>query len=178
MDRTRRHCKRAFIALLLFLTGCAPYCREWVLDSYISKNPRFASARVYLPPSSPSDHLELELCRSASGYRLYLNILLFAARPLEEDSQKTEIEISTLEKSWTAYPYILLGGQRLFIPSETADELIQLLLEGISFTIKIGRLETEISPSNFRELYIDLKNFDIGYEACPCPYPEPEPVLS
>lgn len=150
--------QRVFFAFCasFFIISCSTSCRNWYLQKLVTSDPRFNSGRLVLPPESENSRLRIELARSPSGIRLYINILFLQAAPLAEDPARTKVEILMDEEPYFIYPCILQGGQRLLIPDEEADRLIARLLEGKSFAIKIGRHQTEIISDLFAPTYTEL----------------------
>lgn len=143
-----------FVLCLVLLTSCSTPCRQWILCEIGGEDPCFNSGRLILEPDSTICHLELELDRSQSGIRMYVNLLLLQAPPLPEDPQKTALSILFEDgESLIVYPYLLTGGQRLLLPPDVADFLIATLLEGRPFTIQIGRQNLSVIIDQFEPLY-------------------------
>lgn len=156
--------QRAFLALCLVLSACSNVkVREWEIQTNITKSPCYNSGRLLLNPENGCPYLELEIVRSASGLKAYVNILFLKALPLLDDPERTEMVICFENaEPWVIYPYIFAGGQRLLIPSEAADCLIQTLQEGHSFTIKIGRYQTTIVSTAFTKVYKELMKLPVA----------------
>ena len=157
--------QRAFPALcLIILCSCAtPKCREWEIQENLTQVTSFNAGRLILTPDTNYSHLELELVRNNSGLRFYLNLLLMEALPWREDPTRTKAEIlSENGEPELIYPYLLEGGQRLMFPGDAADALIQRLLEGNSFIIKIGRNQITVIPDNFSKAYEKLLSLPIS----------------
>jgi hypothetical protein len=139
-----------------------PACRQWEFEEIMTKIPNFNGGRLLLGPDSDLSHLELALLRNSSGIRLYLNLLFLQARPLTEDPSRTSLSIIFEDQNtWTIYPYLLEGGQRVLIPGEIADVLIQSLLDEHGFTIQMGRCQIGIVPTNFLKAYQSLLELQI-----------------
>lgn len=156
--------QRAIPALcLIILCSCsAPKCREWEIQENLTQVPTFNAGRLILTPDTNYSHLELELVRNSSGLRFYLNLLLMEAHPMREDPTRTKAEIlSENDEPELIYPYLLEGGQRLMLPGDSADTLIQRLLEDNSFIIKIGRSQITVIPDNFSKTYEKLLSLPI-----------------
>lgn len=158
--------QRAFIALfLLAITGCASKkCREWDMQVNLTRCPQFNGCRMILDPDGDHSHLEVEIVRTRSGLRFYINILFLQALPLAQNPGYTQAEIMFEggEESFIIYPQILEGGQRLLVAPEVAENLIQTLIQGQSFTIKLGRLQTQVITTNFEEMYQKFMKVPIG----------------
>ncbi len=151
--------QRVFIALciLTFLNGCSsPRCRQWIFNDVITSCPSHNSGRLLLQPNNDFSYLELEIVRSRSGVRMYLNILLMEARPSEENPQMTKVLILLSDETLTVYANIFKGGQRILIPGEIADILIENLLDSQCSTIQLGARKIDIIPDQFQECYTKL----------------------
>ena len=148
--------QRAFLALcLIFLLGCsASTCRQWEVQEIITQIPHFNGGRLILGPDSDYSYLELELIRNRSGIRFYINLLFLKAPPWQDDPTRTSMEIIFEEQEpWIIYPYLLEGRQRLLLPGDNADVLIQAMLENKSFILKMGRSQISVVPDNFFVAY-------------------------
>jgi hypothetical protein len=154
----------AYIALcFIFLIGCSSQtCRQWEIDEIITKTPCFNGGRLILEPDSNCSNLEIELVRNSSGIRFYVNLLFLKAFPWPEDPARTTLSIQFEgQEAWIIHPYVLEGGQRLLIPGDVADTLVQSLLDGFCFTIQIGRSQISVVPDKFIELYKRLLDLPI-----------------
>lgn len=148
--------QRALFALCLtFLLSCSsPTCHQWEIQEILTTSPCFNGGRLLLAPNSDYSHLELELLRNRSGIRFYINLLFLYAPPWQEDSTHTCLEIIFEDQEpWVVYPYLFEGRQRLLLPGEVADTLVQALLDGYSFTLQIGRYKIEVVPDHFSTVY-------------------------
>ncbi len=157
--------QRALLTLCLAsLFGCSsPKSRQWEIQEIITQSPCFNAVKLILGPDSNYSYLELELTRTLSGIRFYINLLFLEALPLKEDCTRTSIVIQFEDQnSWTIYPYLLQGGQRLLLPTDIANQLIDALLDERMFTIQVGRNVIEVTPNHFKEHYTRLLNLPIG----------------
>lgn len=153
--------RMTILCAIFNLAACSTPCRQWQCQKMIACSPRFNSARLFLPPDCDNPRLELEMIRTSSGTRLYLNILFLKAPPCKEDPSRTKIEILFDNDTRPIYPSILQGGQRLLLDGEDANLLIQTLLDGGSFSIKIGRHTLTIIPDRFETCYDELMSLPI-----------------
>jgi hypothetical protein len=157
--------QRALLALclLLLLLGCStPTCREWEIQEIVTQTPSFNGGRLILGPDSDYSHLELELVRSSSGIRFYINLLFLQALPWQDDPTRTCISILFADQEpWIVYPYLLEGSQRLLLPGDVADILVQSLIDDLSFIIQIGRSQISVVPTNFIKAYQRLLDLSI-----------------
>jgi len=165
MIRTLFHSRRAFIALVfLMLTSCnTKASREWCFQANLTARPCYNGGRIFLEAEREYDYLEIEIVRSRSGIRFYLNILFLQAMPCLEDLTKAKVEVifENEEEPWIIYSLILRGGQRLLLPTEVSNYLIQVLSEGQSFEFKVGNYHTKAIPETFEERYQALMKINI-----------------
>lgn len=148
--------QRAAIALcLISLFSCSlSPCRQWQIQEVLAKYPCFNGGRLTLASDSDCSYLEVELIRNRSGIRFYINILFLQAQPLQDNPSHTRLEIVFEgQDPWVVYPYLMEGGQRLLLPGEIADPLIQALLDDCCFTIRMGRNQVNVISDNFSLLY-------------------------
>lgn len=150
--------QRAFFALcLISFLGCSPPARQWVIQDILTQIPCFSSGRLILGSDSDYSHLELEIVRNRSGIRFYVNLLFLQAPPLQSDPTRTRLEILFEgQEPWVVHPYLFAGGQRLLLPGDVADILIQALLDDQSFHLQIGRSSISVIPDHFSISYRDL----------------------
>lgn len=138
-------------SILMF--SCSTPCREWILLQNETCNPKYNSARLILEPDKSSCYLELELDRTCSGTRMYMNLNLFQAFPLDDNPCLTKAEMTIDEELITFYPTILTGGQRLLVPEEIANRIIETLIEGKILVLKLGRNQITVISAKFQENY-------------------------
>lgn len=150
---------RRSLILLLALTSCTKKTeREWGLQTNVTACPRYNAGRIYLEPEKEYDYLEIEIIRSQTGIRFYINVLFLQAQPCVEDATKTKIEVifEDEEEPWIVYGRILKGGQRILLPSDVTDYLIQSLLTGHSFDIHLGQYRIRAISNAFEKHYHEL----------------------
>lgn len=144
-------------ALCFLLIGCSSSCRQWILWGTITHDASFNSGRMFLEPEKLGSQIEIEISRGASGTRMYINLLILPSAPLPNDPSRTAVELIVGDQEPRVfYPYRLLGGQRLLVPDEITEEIIQYLLDGESVVIKMGRNKVQVVPDNFEKSYDGL----------------------
>jgi hypothetical protein len=145
------------VFLCLFLYSCSTPCREWIYEENPATSPCYASSQLSLSGSSTNCPLRVLLVRTISGIRMYVDLLQLQVPPDPSDCSKALIIITTNDKTYPIFAYRFEGCQRMLIPSEAADELIDLLLNGHSFTIQIGSYQSDVIPINFEKHRIMLQ---------------------
>ena len=143
------------VLLFFFLSGCTSVpCQRWVSQEIPGKCPDDNAARLIFVQTVQPSGFEIELTRNHQGIHLYLNLFMMHARPCPDSPCYTLATITfDDDSSWTIYPHLFAGEQRLLLPDDTTDYLVETLLEGRSFIIHLGNHELEITPANFQELY-------------------------
>lgn len=161
----RRSTSPAYLLIVLIATlaSCSKESdHQWHFEEVRTRRPEFNGGRLVLAPDTDYSNLELEIVRSSSGIRFYINLLLFQAFPRPLDPATTTVTIQFEEEEpWIIHPYLFEGGQRLLLPGEIADPLVKALLEGQCFTIQIGRSQVKVTPTHFSEDYKALLSIPV-----------------
>lgn len=131
--------------------ACTSSCRQWELETTHTGYTCYNSAVLYLPTSS-ENNLEMELVRSASGTRLYINVFVLAV-PYADDPTKTPVQIEVEELMQTVYAERFEGGQRVLLPPDATAWILESLLNNQTVKIFVGRYHAEVIPTGFADLY-------------------------
>lgn len=107
--------------------------------------------------------MELEIDRSSSGVRMYINLSVFQASPTADNPCIAKAELVVCEEPLVFYPYLLEGGQRLLIPSDVTEKIIEHLCDECSLTLRLGRQEMTVIPDGFQQSYQRL--MELGIES-------------
>jgi hypothetical protein len=94
--------------------------------------------------------MSVELISSQEELRIYINLL---SNPLAycEKTVSVRYNIGCLMGEVTAF--VMDGGQRILIPCELRELIIDSLLKGIPVQLTINNYSFEIPSSNFSTLY-------------------------
>ncbi len=150
--------KRALVALFLILfSACTEPCRQWNYDRIGASCPAYESSRMTLCGSSNAFPLRLVIVHTISGIRMYVDLLGLEAPPDPTDPFKALITITTAEETFDVSAFRFEGGQRLLLPSEDADRLIDLLLNDQTFSLAVGSSRSDVIPNGFSAAYSQLK---------------------
>ena len=152
--------KRTIILLFLFLFSCQPLRPKWELEKTVTRRSNFNSGVLFFPAEECFTHLEFELAKTQSGVRAYINTF-FSPIASTEDHQ-VEVSVATETDKYCFFADILKGGQRLLLPDEARDMIIELLLNDETITIKVDRYQQRIPPTYFRKLYRELIHLKSG----------------
>ncbi len=149
--------KRALSALFLFLISCTT-CHQWNLIETRADSPCFESARLYYAPEVMSCGLELELDCGTSGWRMYVNTFSLAIAPIDKNNPQATVNIEIEDIQYQFLADLFKGGQRLLLPDEARDLIIETLLQGMLVKITVGRNSEVFPPKNFAEHYEKMKS--------------------
>lgn len=151
------------ILLFLFLTGCAASVKEeWQLQQIKAKYSLQNAGRMLFVPSEQKVDFEIELARDHTGIRFYLNFFMVHVRSADPSLSQVEALITfDDEDSRKIYPYLFSGGQRLLFPEDVTEYLVEMLLNGRSFSVRIGNCALTISPANFEKIYAELMKIEM-----------------
>jgi len=146
--------QRASVALFFLLAAsCSDTSRKWEYHQNLSPIMHTNSARLVLATETGEAPFELEMIRTSSGLRIYLNILRFQA-PLHLDmDNKTELTITIGNNASILYPHVLKGGQRLLLPSDFYETLIQAILDDKKIKVGMGFRSFRLCSTNFKQSY-------------------------
>ncbi len=147
--------KRTFIVLFFYLSSCTS-SPQWYLAKTITCDPCFNSGRMYFASESCNRGLELEIDQGLSGLRMYINVSSFEVPPISDTCAKAKVAISICGEETLALADIFQGGQRLLLPDDARDLIIESLQEGNTVTLKTGRYCAEIPPAHFAKAYNEL----------------------
>lgn len=142
-----------FPLFLLFVASCAPICRQWQIETADVVCPNYPIAKLYLPPQDSPNSLEVEFARYGSDVRMYLNVF---SVPFPYDAfEPSSVEISVIidDEAFTSQAECLKGGQRLLVAPETANQVIDALVNCQTVSIKAGRYSTTLIDYNFADLF-------------------------
>jgi len=144
-----------FLVALLFF-GCSSSHRQWTSDQPFRSFTRSNSQRIFLKPVDPYRGLEIELVRGSYGIRVYVNALCFCFPPLKDNPKKAVLQLF-MNGEWEEGEATLFeGGQRLLLPVEMKEKMVEALSRGETVQLKIGRFSEQIVPTHFLPSYNQL----------------------
>lgn len=134
---------------LLFASSCSSSFSPWKSESSKGSPATLNSIRLYLPPAGGCGGLELEMIRTCEGIRLYLNVFGLEIPADNCNSDVTMVFVSFKERSYTFCADRMLGGQRLLIPMNVQEDIIDYLQRGQPVFIRVDRYQANICPAQF-----------------------------
>lgn len=149
--------KGALLGVLFLLNSCSKQAPEWTLISSHSNEPYFVSSRLYFEPENIFREPGFEITRdSLKGSRFYINIYGCPVRAVSETSNTIEVTLTIEGCSETFEAYVFQGNQRLLLPEEISDKIIQGLLNQLSISIKFDNYCGEVTQCGFVKKYNKL----------------------
>jgi hypothetical protein len=97
--------------------------------------------------------MEIEFVATSEGLRLYLSVFGLQIPPAIHDCGHSEVTIDFGEYSYPFLAQRLVGGQKLLIPVEVQNDIINALQNGQCVTITVDRYRTRIPPDQFLKLF-------------------------
>jgi hypothetical protein len=155
--------KRVGIALFLFFSTCSSTCKQqWMIEKVITDSPCFNSGKLTLSPTDTFCGLELELTRGESGVRMYINVFSLEIKPEHSMQSTALVEVTYQNQKQTFHAFLYQGGQRLLLPNQARDLIIESLSQNEPVCIAVGRYRSEISPEDFTCKYDALLSLPIN----------------
>lgn len=149
--------KKALLsAFFLLVTSCSQPCQQWQIQETITRCPYYSSGKIFLSPNEEFGTLELEIDRGSSGLKMYVNAFILEIPSLPDDCSKAELIVSIENQSFTVITDRFEGGQRLLVPSEAANIIINALLECKTICLHAGRFQSTIISTGFPQVYYEL----------------------
>lgn len=142
----------------LLAVSCQSSPPSWKVSETKSRHPSYQACSISQKPDNPYRGMELEFVRTSSRTHAYLNVfsLTFPSDRLDENKTKVVIKIEDEEQIFLAHR--LEGGQRLLLPEDARDLLVQALLENKPVAMIAGRFDVKISPGNFSKKHCQKIN--------------------
>jgi len=135
--------RKALFVFLLFLCSCSTTAQPWKYDSTTTSERCYDSSRLTLPVDELTLSPGLEFIKTASEERLYLYT---TGKAFPKNSKIT----LTIDDTTTAFSGDLFaGGQRLLIPKEIQNDIVQALLKKRDCTLTIGYQRVNVSSKGF-----------------------------
>lgn len=146
----------SILMLALALMGCSGIClnrpAEWLVEANTHGRPTDRSSRLFLPATDPCHGIELEIVSTFDGQRMFVNLVSFHLK--EGVSYEIGVELEDHMRTYTAN--LFEGGQRLLLPCDAAQEIINCLLDGQYVCLHLGCRKREISSEGFLEKFTRL----------------------
>ena len=148
--------RRALCALFVILSGCTPKCPQWEIEKISTPCHCFSAGKVFYPVQDTFSGIEVELDRGPSDTRMYLNIYSIPLLGSCEEESKILIAVTINEIKEVIEADLLHGNQRILVPLDIMNQIIEALLGNQYVSIAVGQYCAEIPPQNFQTAYQNL----------------------
>ncbi len=139
------HC----LLLLLVLLSACRHSDRWAYNQIESGDKQFNSTKLSHHTSDLVNGLDLEFMRIAGEIRTYLNIHSLPIPSSKEDPKTTSgfLTIGSEKHPFQAFRHE--GGQRLLLPKEISELIIQALSHNLPVHIKVFGYSSTITAEGF-----------------------------
>jgi len=150
---------------LLLITSCSSSCPNWNFQETITCSPYFNSGRIFQLPSNPLREVEVEISRGGNGTEMYLNALAFTFPYQDSNLLMTTVEVEIEGELFVFDADLLVGGQRVKLPSDIVEKISIALINQQTVIIKSGRFMNCVSPAGFVKALAELEKIPVGYSS-------------
>jgi hypothetical protein len=147
--------KKIFQALLVFLTNCSS-SSPWNLSYLKGSQQAFDSVRLSYPVHDVVNQVAIEMIYANNSLRTYLVVYSHPIPPYLGNPQEAVVTLKTEAKVYRAIAYRHQGGQRIGLPSDLQQTLIDALLNENSVTLELQKYSTTLHPKQFIAAYHQL----------------------
>jgi hypothetical protein len=157
-----RMIKRTFknallIASLLLVASCSSSKSSWQCASL----PSSPCKKLYLTPQNTFQNLEIVLHKEGEEERSVINVYGIPLKP--ESDGRTKVAL-TLDGTSTYYSaHLLEGGQRVLLPSDANQKLLEALYQKKPFDLAVGRYSTSVHYEGFEEPFSEFQNIQTSF---------------
>ncbi len=137
------------LILLLFLLSSCYKPSPWAFRQIRSEETSFNSTKLTYASCDSVNEIDLEFLHHQDLVRAYLNVHSRPVPPSNEDPKGALVIIKAGTEEWRFMAYRLEGGQRLLLPQEATDLLVDLLKNLKKVTLSMSGYRTTIDPEDF-----------------------------
>lgn len=114
---------------------------------------RYASAVLHIPTPNNHDGIELEMVGTKGRTDLYLNTLYSSLDPNGHSPGSSEVVVEIDGLAYTYEGRLLAGGQKVILPQEATDQIVESLRLNRSVKVCAGIHRCAIPSKGFSENY-------------------------
>ena len=140
-----------FWVLALLLFGCIKE-QKWSLQHVKSKKHLFDSSRLCYRTADRVNGIDIAIIHIKKKSLVYLEVHAQRIPPYLGDEKKAHLKFLSKNKEYLFQAERHTGGQRVALPNEIQDRLIELLKSSFSLTIELDGYRETIDPSSFELL--------------------------
>ncbi|MEM1283252.1 MAG: hypothetical protein AAGG81_06835 [Chlamydiota bacterium] len=137
-------------SLLLLLVSCSKPLSPWKVNKIETSNPSYNSSRYIFTDGNT----RFELYKTAYETVGYFSVTSLPIPSLLENSSISQIRLTIDDDRETVIAHRITGGQKLILPENTLQKILEALKEKKSVTLETGRYSlTLTSPPEELSLY-------------------------
>jgi len=149
-----------FLSFLIsiFVSSCSSVGQRqgWVLEKAITPYAIYDASRIFLPVDDQFRGLEVVYVRGSQGVCMFINACSIPFPTDDTCPDKTDVVVEIADSFYVVRADRLKGGQRLLMPCDITENIVEALLVGCPVYITIGRYCGELIPDNFEKVYREL----------------------
>lgn len=138
------------------LTGCSR-SDSWKVSHIQSGSKQFSSSRLSYRSPDPVNGVDVQFLSLDESCHLYLHVHSHPIKPYMGDPKKALVQVKTEDKTTSYFAIRHQGGQRLLLPDEAKDYIVEKLKSGQFVTISTSGYSSTLTPESFDKKYFLLE---------------------
>lgn len=153
--RIRPLLQRFAFATLCFFSSCS-HPQQWAFQRIDAGDQQFNSTKLTYHSQDPINGIDLELMQTPNLLRSYLNVHSLPIPSLKDDPKATAVNLCIGDNTYQFLARRHEGGQRLVLPQEMTEKIIEGLLQHLPLKIKVPGYAVVIEAEGFEEKFQQL----------------------
>lgn len=151
-SKIKRSFKSVLLILAFLLASCSSNKSSWQCASL----PSSPCKKLYLTPQNTFQNLEIVLQKDGEESKAMINVY---GIPLKAERDGRTKLVLTLDGTSTCYSaYLLEGGQRIVLPNDAEQKLLEALYQKKPLELAAGRYSTKVCYEGFEEPFSEFQN--------------------
>jgi hypothetical protein len=151
----------AFFKLILLFPLLCFACTKtshWSHDCIHSQNKEHHSSRLCYFSKDPIHGIDLELLNTKEHLKVYLNVHSAPIPPCQGNAKSVLVKLKIDDEQFSFIAHRLEGGQRILLPKENAEQLIEALKNHREVTLVLNDYRTVIKTEDFLAKFDHLEH--------------------
>lgn len=151
LNKRMKRVKGFFLFVSILLAGSVGCARQnnWSYREVISHSPQFDSFQLQHLPEKDLSGIGVELLKGSFGTYCYLTVNCCQIPPFRQDPTSALLVLQINEQTYPYKTERMEGGQKVKLPDEATQKLLEALGEGNAVTVYLEGFMEEIQPRNF-----------------------------
>ncbi|CDZ80312.1 hypothetical protein BN1013_00822 [Candidatus Rubidus massiliensis] len=129
----------------------------WEIDPVFTPLPKYNFSKIFFPIQNEFDGIEVEIVKDSNELQTYLVIHSIAI-----GKRNVMVTLTSGDDSIQYPSLVLKGGQKIVLPKDGTQQLINWLLENRLVTISFERYKTTVANERFSNLYKELLEIPVA----------------